>query len=77
MLLQVSLVLLAVPPALLIVLGFVIYEVRSTSLQSEKKKVTIHLIFIVLLILQINELEQPSLLSKTAQVPDLPMSGTT
>ncbi|KAI5586770.1 hypothetical protein BDE02_06G234000 [Populus trichocarpa] len=35
---QVSLVLLAVPPALLIVLGFVIYEVRSTSLQSEKKK---------------------------------------
>ncbi|KAB5553431.1 hypothetical protein DKX38_010742 [Salix brachista] len=28
----------AVPPVLLIVLGFVIYEVRSTSLQSEKKK---------------------------------------
>lgn len=59
MFLQVSLVLLAVPPALLIVLGFVIYEVRSTSLNSEKKKVTIHLIFIVLLIpfpsLDINE----------------------
>ncbi|XP_011031432.1 PREDICTED: probable folate-biopterin transporter 6 isoform X2 [Populus euphratica] len=35
---QAALVLLAVPPALLIVLGFVIYEVRSTSLQSEKKK---------------------------------------
>ncbi|KAH8482870.1 hypothetical protein H0E87_030093 [Populus deltoides] len=28
----------AVPPAILIVLGFVIYEVRSTTLQSEKKK---------------------------------------
>ncbi|KAJ6743833.1 FOLATE-BIOPTERIN TRANSPORTER 6-RELATED [Salix viminalis] len=35
---QLSLVLMAVPPVLLIVLGFVIYEVRSTSLQSEKKK---------------------------------------
>uniref|UniRef100_A0A6N2N8E7 Folate-biopterin transporter 6 n=1 Tax=Salix viminalis TaxID=40686 RepID=A0A6N2N8E7_SALVM len=38
MFLQLSLVLMAVPPVLLIVLGFVIYEVRSTSLQSEKKK---------------------------------------
>uniref|UniRef100_A0A6N2L051 Uncharacterized protein n=1 Tax=Salix viminalis TaxID=40686 RepID=A0A6N2L051_SALVM len=33
-----SLALLAVPPALLIVLGFVIYEERSAALQSEKKR---------------------------------------
>ncbi|KAJ6354760.1 hypothetical protein OIU77_005376 [Salix suchowensis] len=37
---QASLALLAVPPALLIVLGFVIYEERSAALQSEKKRVT-------------------------------------
>ncbi|KAJ9167641.1 hypothetical protein P3X46_019258 [Hevea brasiliensis] len=35
---QKALVLLAIPPALLILLGFVIYEVRSTSVRSEKKK---------------------------------------
>ncbi|KAJ6915309.1 LOW QUALITY PROTEIN: folate-biopterin transporter 6 [Populus alba x Populus x berolinensis] len=43
MLLQVSLVLLAVPPALLIVLGFVIYEVRSTSLNLRRRSLQIAL----------------------------------
>ncbi|KAM7255713.1 hypothetical protein ACFE04_008611 [Oxalis oulophora] len=36
---QGALVMLAIPPALLIVLGFVIYEVKLTNLQSKKKKV--------------------------------------